>query len=139
MDERPARETPDWSSLLRTAVTEPGRLSAAYASFHHYSLGNQLLALEQCLRRAVPVSPIASYRGWQARGRQVRKGEKAMALWMPIHRRGEPKPDEGEAEQHRVRFVFLNRWFVYSQTDRADGAEQEWAPDPPPGWDRAQA
>jgi hypothetical protein len=135
----PAREHPVWSDLLRGAVEDPGRASAAYSNFWPYSFRNQLLAMEQCLHRALPIGPIASYRGWLAHGRQVRKGEKALSLWMPIHRRGEPKPSDEAAETARVRFVFLNRWFVYAQTDRADGATEDWAPLPVPGWDRGQA
>ncbi len=40
-----------FAELLRTAVSEPGTISTAYSEFHNYSLGNQLLALGQCLAR----------------------------------------------------------------------------------------
>jgi hypothetical protein len=136
VDESTAR--PDWSILLRGAIDDPGRLSTAYQAFYTYSLGNQLLALEQCLRRDLPIGPLASYRGWQARGRQVTKGQKALCLWMPIHARGTPKPTDEEAEARRVRFVFVNRWFVHAQTEPADGAAA-WVAPPVPGWDRARA
>ena len=37
-----------FADLLASAVHEPGTLSSAYRQFHHYSLGNQLLAMFQC-------------------------------------------------------------------------------------------
>ena len=40
---------PTFVGLLKSAVTEPGYLQAAYTRFHNYSLGNQLLAWIQCL------------------------------------------------------------------------------------------
>ena len=38
-----------FAQLLEHAVNEPGILSNAYRQFHGYSIGNQLLALSQCL------------------------------------------------------------------------------------------
>ena len=45
-----------FADLLRSAVSDPGILSTAYRQFHNYSLGNQLLALSQCLSRELPES-----------------------------------------------------------------------------------
>ena len=49
-----------FAALLRTAVTEPGTISTAYSAFHNYSLGNQLLALGQCLARGLQPGPLAT-------------------------------------------------------------------------------
>src|SRR5207248_7240628 len=45
------RQHTTWGELLRDAVEKPGRVLEAYTAFHNYSLGNALLALEQCIRR----------------------------------------------------------------------------------------
>ena len=47
------------------------------ASFHSYSLNNLLLILGQCQ----DASRVAGYRAWQAKGRQVRKGERALRIF----------------------------------------------------------
>ena len=68
---------PDWGKLFQAALHEPGRLGSHYRLFHRYSLGNQLLAVEQMVDRGIPVGPIASFNGWRKAGRVVRKGERA--------------------------------------------------------------
>lgn len=74
-----------WAELLNEAIQKPGLLHEAYRRFHRFSLGNQLLALLQCGARGIQPGPIHTYTGWQTLGRQVRKGEKALTLCMPIH------------------------------------------------------
>jgi hypothetical protein len=49
--DRPSADIPKWSALLVEAVNKPGLIMKAYSNFHFYSLGNQLLALVQCLTR----------------------------------------------------------------------------------------
>jgi hypothetical protein len=46
-----------WGQLLKEAVEKPGRMLEAYTAFHNYSLGNALLALEQCTRRNLQPGP----------------------------------------------------------------------------------
>lgn len=124
---------PSFASLLASVVTEPGRLSAAFCAFRGYSLGNQLLALTQCLERGITPGPIATFPGWKAQGRFVKKGEKALQLCMPITvRRKADDPDDVDATF--TRFVMRPNWFVVSQTD---GAAFE-AP-APATWDQARA
>ena len=76
-----------WSELLRQAVSQPGLMLKAYSAFHGYSPGNQLAALMQCNIRGIEPGPIDTYKGWQEKGRQVRKGEKAIWLCMPLTRK----------------------------------------------------
>ena len=127
------RPAVDWSELLHDVVTQPGLISQAYRLFWHYSIGNQLLALWQCMLRKLEPGPIHTYRGWLKLGRQVRKGEKALTLVMPVKRkrkRHEDHPRDGileaDATAHscfpsrEVTYtIFLERpyWFVLSQTD----------------------
>lgn len=106
-----------FSELLNEALTAPGTVSEAFRSFHGYSIGNQMLAMIQCLRRGIQPGPIASYKAWQEKGRNVRKGEKAIALCMPVTFKKET--DQGD-ELVISRFVFKNNWFVLSQTEGAE-------------------
>lgn len=128
---------PQFSALLIEAVTRPGIMSDAYRAFHRYSIGNQLAAAFQCAVRPLPLGPIATFRGWQEKGRSVRKGEKAISLCMPVTCKGEQTdPDTGEIEAVAYsRFLWRNHWFVLSQTDGDDYAHEV----PTPTWDKTHA
>lgn len=104
--------------LLEQAVNEPGTLSTAYRQFYGFPLGNQLLALAQCLERGIEPGPIATYQRWKELGRHVRRGEKAVTLCRPVTVKRTTDVDEG-AEETTVltRFVFRPFWFVLAQTD----------------------
>jgi antirestriction protein ArdC len=134
---------PRWGELLHKAVTEPGVISQAFRRFHNYSLGNQLLALQQCQLRKIEPGPIATFPRWKELGRYVRKGEKAITLCMPITVKAGKAietPEKSEAvadgEQAAIftRFVYKAHWFVLAQTDGA-----EYKPEPVPGWDEERA
>lgn len=122
-----------WEALLIDAVQTPGRLLDAYHAFHSYSFGNQLLAMFQCRARGLQPGPLATYPGWQAKGRQVRRGERALTLCRPItvSRRRDAEDDTDDV---RTIFVYRPHWFVASQTD---GAPLTY--DTPPTWDRTTA
>lgn len=109
----------NWQSLLVDAVSKPGKISQAYHLFHNYSMGNALETLQQCALRGIEPGPINTFVGWKELGRHVRKGEKAIWLWMPIAVKStERDTSTGETVEHRaVRFVYVPRWFVLSQTD----------------------
>src|SRR5215207_2273531 len=104
---KPSPDIPKWSALLVEAV-------------HNYSIGNQILALVQCQMRGLEPGPINTFPGWQALGRTVKRGERALILCMPITRKVR---DEGshndESENHErtfMTFMHKPRWFVISQT-----------------------
>src|SRR5690349_16426548 len=88
---------PKWAALLVEAVNKPGLIMEAYSAFHHYSLGNQLLALVQCQLRGLPPGPINTFLKWQELGRQVKRGERAVTLCMPITRKR--RNDEARNEE----------------------------------------
>ncbi|HRK31341.1 MAG TPA: ArdC-like ssDNA-binding domain-containing protein, partial [Tepidisphaeraceae bacterium] len=132
------------------AVNKPGLVSSAYQLFWRYSVGNQILALFQCLLRKIEPGPIHTYRGWLKLGRQVRKGEKAITLVMPVQikrKRYEPLPDGAIADNdssagHCVnagdvtftKFIERPFWFVLSQTDG-----EPVKPDTVSTWDESDA
>lgn len=101
----------DYASYVEQALTQPGKLSACYNAFWSYSLGNQFLAMCQL---GGP-EPINTYKGWQALGRQVKKGSKAIALLMPVTIK-----DKADPEKKKMIFIPRNNWFGVSQTDGAD-------------------
>jgi antirestriction protein ArdC len=106
-----------FEALLRTAVTEPGTISTAYSAFHNYSLGNQLLALGQCLAKGIQPGPLATFQGWKDKARYVRKGEKALTLCQPVTAKRTLQTDEGDEEHCFTRFIFRPHWFVLAQTE----------------------
>ena len=98
---KPAPDIPKWSALLVEAVNKPGMIMEAYSAFHNYSIGNQVLALVQCHGRGLEPVPINTFPGWQALGRTVKRGERALTLCMPVTRkvRNEDSNDS-QSEDH---------------------------------------
>jgi hypothetical protein len=81
---------------------------AAMGRFHEYSLGNAILIAVQ----RANATHVAGYRAWQRLGRQVRKGEKGIAIMAPIVRRS----DDDKEEDKVVAFKATHVWDV-EQTD----------------------
>ncbi len=117
---KPSLDIPKWSALLVEAVNKPGLIMEAYSAFHNYSIGNQILALMQCQLRGLEPGPINTFPGWQALGRNVKRGERALILCMPITRkvRDEETSESGGENGARTftSFMYKPRWFVISQT-----------------------
>jgi len=127
------RQHTTWGELLRDAVEKPGRVLEAYTAFHNYSLGNALLALEQCIRRNLQPGPLNTYRAWLERKRQVRKGETGITLCMPMPFKSahtDSVQEEPTESQPRYAFRFRAYWFVLAQTE----GEETHIP-PIPGFD----
>src|SRR6185503_9619026 len=101
--------------LLNQAVIQPGLILKAYSAFHGFSLGNRIAAIFQCYQRGIEPGPINTYQGWQSLGRQVKKGEKAIWLCMPLTCKKEN--EAGEKETVITNFVWKPRWFTLAQTE----------------------
>jgi len=110
----------------------------AYSAFHHYSIGNQLLALVQCHMRGLQPGPINTFPKWKELGRIVKRGERALILCMPITRKcrdEEAQESEGEkGERTFTSFMHKARWFVISQT-----VGDEFTPPRLPEWEAERA
>ena len=106
----PERRKLEWQELIETALTAPGRMCDTYNRFYQYSFLNQLLVLMQGVRE-----PVATYKRWQAIGRQVLKGSKAAEIVRPITIA--KKNDDGEVEATFTRFKPVKCLFAYSQTE----------------------
>lgn len=129
--------TIQFSELLKQAVTVPGILSDAYRAFHNYSIGNQQAAISQCIERGIEIGPISTFKGWQEKGRMVNKGQKAITLCMPVTMKGTRTDSQtGDSVEFSFsRFIWKNNWFVLSQTNGADFANEVKSPN----WDAAKA
>ena len=127
-------EKANFSQLLNDAVNQPGIISQAYSAFHGYSIGNRLLAYTQCASRNIPIGPIATFKKWQELGRQVQRGQKAIALVMPVTIAKKDEAGEKTGEAFSM-FVMRNNWFVLSQTEGQDFAHEAVTPT----WDKAKA
>lgn len=120
---------PQFAQLLNDAVNKEGIISKAYSQFHNYSFTNQILAYIGCAERGIDVGPIATFKKWQSLGRQVKKGERAISLYLPVVLK--EKDAEGK-ETGRTKQIFLLRpnWFALSQTEgeayQAEVKSPEW-------------
>lgn len=122
-----------WATLLENALLDPGRLASCYKAFHQYSIGNQLLAMYQCDARDLPIGPMATYKAWKAKGRQVQKGQKSLVLCVPVMVTRTDKETD-EKYQVLVGFTYKAQWFTLAQTDGPDATlptVPEW------DWDKA--
>lgn len=83
-EQKRRRVQPDWAKLLDEALNKPGSVNQAYSLFHNFSLPNSFWLMCQLFERGMEPGPVASFRHWQRLGRQVRKGERAFFMYMPV-------------------------------------------------------
>jgi hypothetical protein len=120
-------KTVEWSALLETALTAPGRMGDTYNRFANYSFGNQILLLMQGVNE-----PVAGFQRWKKLGRQVQRGSKAKQILAPIVYK--ERNDKGVLEPHVKGFKLANVLFTLSQTEG-----DELPPYEPPEWSRELA
>jgi hypothetical protein len=100
----------DYKQELINLFNKADELPAYFKIMQNYSFQNKLRAGSQLGK----LEPIATYKKWQELGYQVKKGEKAIALLMPVVFKKELEDGSEEAKQ-----VFLEKfyWFGLSQTN----------------------
>ncbi len=129
----------------------PGLVNQAYRAFHNYSIGNQMLAAVRLAGKGMALAPIASFNAWREKGRFVKKGEKAISLFMPINvkRRGDKAMGKCKGEGGGARaedgviagsgtfslFTLRPHWFSLDQTEGAEFIAESVTPT----WDAATA
>jgi antirestriction protein ArdC len=125
-DERVAEAEKLHASIVEQVqqLTDTGQWRAflnCTRSFHNYSLNNVLLILAQ----NPDVTMVAGFRQRQAKGRQVRKGEKAIKIFG--YREKKTTRDEAEAtsnnDERVIRYFPTLSVFDTAQTDPIDDAE----------------
>src|ERR671932_2053103 len=82
--------TEDWAAMLAVA-----------ARFHRYSANNVLLIAAQ----RPDATRVAGYRTWQRLGRQVRKGERGLAILAPCLYRRRSLDEDGDDAPEGARVV----------------------------------
>lgn len=114
----------DYSALLNEAISKEGMISTCFHKFHNYSIHNQLLAMWQLHAKGYSISPLNTFNRWKALGRSVKKGEKALYLWMPIGGYFKYVEDTETKEPKKIyipqRFTYTNKWFSLEQTHGKD-------------------
>ena len=83
------------------------------ARFHRYSWHNTLLIASQ----RPDATRVAGYRTWQSLKRQVRKGERGIAIFAPMTYKREETNADGETEERTGIFFRVVHVFDVSQTD----------------------
>jgi len=124
-DERAPTTRPDLTAALRAGIAQLTssaqwqRFLRYQSAFHHYSFGNVLLIAAQ----RPSASRVAGFATWRSLGRWVRRGESAIWILAPVHRRGphadghdQRSDDERAARSLRFRRVAV---FDIAQTDGA--------------------
>jgi antirestriction protein ArdC len=96
------------------------RFLATATGFHRYSLSNVLLIQSQ----RPDATRVAGFRQWQARGRQVRKGERSIKIFGYSTKRIEPDENSDSDEEERRTFYPILSVFDISQTDPIDGVDE---------------
>ncbi len=91
------RQLADGVAALRDGEAWRGWLDVA-TRFHHYSFGNQLLIAAQ----KPDATLVAGYGAWNALGRQVRKGEKALWVLAPVTGRGQGPDRDGVVDANQL-------------------------------------
>ncbi|MBA2679478.1 MAG: hypothetical protein H0U76_13910 [Ktedonobacteraceae bacterium] len=117
----------DWQQALDEALVTPGDMGSTYSRFYNYSYLNQVLLRLQEVRE-----PVATYKRWQAIGRQVVKGAVAKEIVRPVI--VQAVDGEGEKVQRLVGFKKTRSVFPLSDTVGEDLPTPEV-----PGWDIKQA
>lgn len=130
---------PEYLELLKQALNEPGKVSAAFSVLHRFSPTNILLAMQQCMEYGVEVGPIATADKWKSLGMRVTNEhyrKHAIWLWQPNPMDVKDKSDPTGATTKRImRFKFKPLWYVLSQCE----GKTEIIEDDPPGFDMEQA
>ena len=134
---RAVKNQVSYVELLTEAITVEGVVNQAYRAFHGYSFLNRLLAARQLANMGLGCAPIASYGAWKDKGRQVKRGEKAICLFMPVTVKEKEEQVNGEPVKTDARSFFALRpnWFSLDQTEGADFVQEVITP----AWDAEKA
>lgn len=119
----------NYTEMFTSVLKDKGTISQCFRTFHNYSVNNQFLAYWQLHCRGKEISPISSFSNWNKLNRKIKKGEKAIYLWMPIGGIKKEVEDKETGEKKEVvvgtRFKYLPRWFAYSQTEPMNGEAEK--------------
>ena len=75
--------TYNFKSLLKQAISEEGKISECYSLMHDYSFCNSYLLAVQQRAKKQEVKPCGSFTKWKSLGGKIKKGSKAMSIFIP--------------------------------------------------------
>jgi len=112
----------EYAKILDDMLTRRGKIAECYSIFHDYSMLNQVCLVNQYLDRGQQPAPVATYKKWASLDRQVKKGAKALWMWIPTVRKEETVDKETGEKKERswLQFYFKPLWFSVSDTEGAD-------------------
>lgn len=123
-------------SLARTiAAMTPGERMKLFAKHPVVTIeGRALSMFNTCLliSQSECVTVVGGFNQWRAAGRSVRKGERGLAIWIPIRAKEDPLRQDGEMSSADEAKFMLGTVFDVSQTDeiaavQAESDEDRWA------------
>lgn len=132
-----------FKEYLFEIYNNPQKIHEAYRYFHNYSARNRILAISQLINP----EPINTFNGWKKLNRKVKKGSKAISLFLPVSYKVEQdnknvpsmvleatsniNVGENQEDLTFTKYVLAKRWFPYSHTEansssnnQKEGAEE---------------
>jgi hypothetical protein len=111
--DKQSKEREQVERAVRELLTSEGwrRWAETRATFHNYSMGNCMLIAMQ----KPDATQVAGFRAWQSLGRNVRKGERAIAIMAPMSVK--ERDARGDETGERLTFFRAVSVFDISQTD----------------------
>ena len=114
--------------LLDEVLTKEGILSKCYTLLYSYSLANSVLLASQQEERGQEIAPCASFAKWQSLGGKIKKGSKALYVFIPKMKTYILKDENGEETPVKLPYGFFLKNAVFSLND-IDGIERAKLPE----------
>lgn len=109
-------ENANFRSLLNEVLTKEGILSKCYTLLYSYSLANSVLLAYQQMNKGQEITICASFKKWQELGGHIKKGSKALAVFIPKMKSYEIE-ENGEKKTIKLPNGFFIKNAVFSFND----------------------
>lgn len=118
-----------FKNLLKEAVSKEGRLAECFSLMHDYSLINSYMLVRQQKAKGQKVKPCASFSKWQKMGGHIKRGSKALTIFIPkIKKVMVEDKESGEKIPVNITTGFFLKNAVFSFND-IDGIPPAQLPD----------
>ena len=108
----------NFKDLLKQAISEEGKISECYSLLHDYSFCNSYLLYVQQRAKKQEVKPCGSFTKWKSLGGKIKKGSKAMAVFIPKMKPVFIKNEEtGKEEKVLIPVGFFLKNVIFSLND----------------------
>lgn len=109
-----------YNSILKLALSSENKdFINSYKIFRTYSPLNRIYAMNQLILNKKKIQPIATMNQWRIFGRKIKKGSKAISLYVPNIK----KRHNEETNTDEITFItYYNRkgWFILEDTEGED-------------------